>query len=80
MVEQHLQEQDVLNTRFGVIASTMANIKRDPKKRSTPFKPQDFFPVLSSKSKAKPEPAHHDPAAMLDDFAIQMKTRSRMRK
>lgn len=30
--------------RFGTVASTIANVNRDPKKRSQPYKPNDFFP------------------------------------
>lgn len=36
------QQRDDL--RAGVIASTVANVHRDPKRRPTPFRPLDFMP------------------------------------
>lgn len=30
--------------RFGIITSTIANVNRDPKKKPTAYKPEDFFP------------------------------------
>ena len=37
--------------RTGIIASTIANVNRDPKKQKKPFKPQDFMPKWE-----KPQP------------------------
>ena len=31
--------------RAGIVASTIANVNRDRKKRSSPFTPQDFMPA-----------------------------------
>lgn len=36
--------QDVDWLRAGVIASTIANVNRDPKKQPRPFEPADFIP------------------------------------
>lgn len=30
--------------RAGIVASTVANVNRDPKKRPRPFQPRDFMP------------------------------------
>lgn len=38
------QEQEQAYWRTGVIASTIANANRDPKKRPKPFTPQEFMP------------------------------------
>lgn len=32
--------------RAGIIASVIANVNRDPKRRSQPFTPQDFMPFI----------------------------------
>ncbi len=32
----------------GIIASTIANVNRDPKKRRRPYKPQDFMPKFDA--------------------------------
>jgi hypothetical protein len=32
--------------RAGIIASVMANVSRDPKRRPQPFTPQEFMPFL----------------------------------
>lgn len=36
---------EVDDLRAGIIASTIANVNRDPKKRRKPYKAQDFMPV-----------------------------------
>ena len=36
--------------RAGIIASVIANVNRDPKKRATPFTPQDFMPFVERES------------------------------
>jgi hypothetical protein len=38
--------------RAGMIASTIANANRDPKKRKKPFAPQDFIPKHTSPPRA----------------------------
>lgn len=35
---------EIEDHRFGVVASMIANVNRDPKKRSKPYEPTDFFP------------------------------------
>jgi hypothetical protein len=32
--------------RMGIIASTIANVHRDPKRKPSPFKPADFMPRI----------------------------------
>jgi hypothetical protein len=32
---------------FGIVASVMANVHRDPKRRPRPFSPSDFMPKFS---------------------------------
>jgi flagellar basal body rod protein FlgC len=34
----------VEDLRAGIVASTIANVNREPKKQRKPFKPQDFTP------------------------------------
>lgn len=45
------QKRDDL--RAGTISAIIANANRDPKKRSQPFKPEDFFPSLQDSSKRR---------------------------
>jgi len=40
---------EIEDYRFGVVASTIANVNRDPKKRSKPYEPTDFFPSREEK-------------------------------
>lgn len=40
---------EIEDHRFGVVASTIANVHRDPKKRSKPYEPTDFFPSREEK-------------------------------
>ncbi len=42
--------------RMGMIAATLANTHRDPKKKATPFQPSDFMPTF-------------EPGATVDDEA-----------
>lgn len=44
--------------RFGIIASVLANVNRDPKKRGKPFTPVDFIPT------PKADKARRDKEAM----------------
>lgn len=37
--------------RTGIIASTIANVNRDPKKQKKPFTPQDFMPIWDKPKK-----------------------------
>lgn len=38
-----------MDVRFGLIASVLANIYRDSKKKAEPYSPADFFPGLKEK-------------------------------
>lgn len=42
--------------RAGIVASVIANVNRDPKKRSEPFRAQDFMPFQVTQAKS-PLPA-----------------------
>lgn len=42
----------------GMVAATVANVNRDPKKRANPFQPEDFMPKLAE------EPALPDTATL----------------
>lgn len=35
--------------RSGIVASTLANIHRDPKRRASAYKPEDFMPYVERK-------------------------------
>lgn len=35
---------EIEDHRFGVVASTIANVNRDPKRRARSYEPDDFFP------------------------------------
>lgn len=39
--------------RAGIIASTIANANRNPKKRSKPFTPKDFMPKFGERQKVQ---------------------------
>lgn len=41
---------EVEDLRAGIVASTIANANRDPKKQRKPFKPQDFMPKWDTQS------------------------------
>lgn len=51
-LEPHGEERSDL--RAGIIASTIANTSRDPKK-SKPFKPKDFMPVFENTTEPQTE-------------------------
>ncbi|MGB9780618.1 phage tail assembly protein T [Caldanaerobacter sp.] len=36
---------EVEDLRTGIVASTIANVNRDPKKQKKPFAPKDFMPI-----------------------------------
>lgn len=38
------EQRDDLRT--GIVASLIANVNRDPKRRSAPFKPEEFMPYF----------------------------------
>ncbi len=44
---------DMENWRFGMLAATMANLHRDPKKRRKPYRPEDFMPKSRREKRAK---------------------------
>jgi hypothetical protein len=52
--------------RAGIVASTVANVQRDRKKKPQPFKPEDFMPKFNKPRKQTP--------AELREFARMMAT------
>ena len=45
------------NYRAGIVASTIANCYRDPKRKAEPYQPKDFMP-LEDQEKKKQETKH----------------------
>ncbi len=59
--KRHDEEVQRFDFHFGVVASTIANTSRDPKKRRKPFEPKDFMPDREPKRRVKKTPkALHD--------------------
>lgn len=46
---------DADDMRAGIVASTIANVNRDPKKQRRPFQPSDFIPRREPKAEQTPE-------------------------
>lgn len=44
LLERHKIDQEWQNYRAALICSILANVYRDPKKKSSPFMPADFMP------------------------------------
>lgn len=51
--------------RMAILASLIANVNRDPKKRSTPYEVSDFMPRFET-----PEPISRDDALAAIDAAL----------
>lgn len=51
------QRKDINRTMddlgFGIVASTVANVHRDSKRRAKPYEPKDFIPDYSGKNQRK---------------------------
>ncbi len=47
---------EVDDYRSGVVASTIANVNRDPKQRRQPFAPEDFVPKREQPKKEEQSP------------------------
>ena len=58
------QEQERRDYRAGMIASTIANANRDPKKRRKPYEARDFMPA-----RVRPRPKPMTPQATVDFVA-----------
>lgn len=50
----------------GMVAATVANVNRDPKKRATPYQPDDFMPHVE-------EPELPDTATLADKIKSALK-------
>lgn len=46
--------EDRADLRAGIIASVIANVNRDPKKRRRAFRPEDFIPKFDRKDERQP--------------------------
>lgn len=51
----------------GMVAATIANVNRDPKKRASPFQPEDFMPRLAD------EPELPDTATLAEKIKSALK-------
>lgn len=49
LAKEYVSEQEMLNYRGALICSIIAEVNRDPKKRSKPFTPSDFMPKKKMK-------------------------------
>lgn len=47
---------EVADWRAGMVASTIANVNRDPKKRRKPYEPKDFIPQRLAPPKEEQSP------------------------
>jgi superfamily I DNA/RNA helicase len=53
------------NYLLAILASLLANMQRDPKKRREPFEPQDFLPELNSTDEEEPHQTWEQQKALL---------------
>ena len=53
MVHQYLEEQKKLDARAALICAVLANINRNPKKRSKAFTVEDFMPKYEKERQIK---------------------------
>ena len=44
LIDRHKNKEEWLNYRTALICSLIANTARDPKRKRTPYTPQDFMP------------------------------------
>lgn len=63
LVDRHNAALERADYRAGLICAVLANINRDPKRRSQPYEPADFMP-----RKVVPQPAQAAPHEELDDI------------
>lgn len=59
LCRRHVEAEQREDLRFGVLASLLANIHRDPKRHRKPYTPHDFFPSLP-----RPQPRRQSAEAM----------------
>lgn len=53
LIDRHKENQEWQNWRAALICSILANIYRDPKKKSQPFTPEDFMPGHEKKAQSR---------------------------
>ena len=53
MAHQYIEEQKKLDARAALICAMLANINRDPKKRSKAFTVEDFMPKYEKEREIK---------------------------
>ena len=81
LTEHYLDELDIDNQRFGLICSTLCNLKRDPDQKPEPYQPSDFFRMHREQESFNIETSEQDHTTeMLDDFWVCIKTRTRMKQ
>lgn len=57
------------DVRAGIVAATVANVNRDPKKRKEPYTPGDFFSELRQARPAKPRQTVEEQIAAMERIA-----------
>lgn len=63
--------------RTGILASVIANVNRDRKKRSEPYTPQDFMPFAERPTPAAPPTGPVDPATLTTAFKAVYKKKGK---
>ena len=53
LVRQHIEEQKKLDSRTALICTVLANINRNPKKKSKSFTVEDFMPKYEKAKETK---------------------------
>ena len=53
LVRQHIEEQKKLDSRTALICTVLANINRNPKKKSKAFTVEDFMPKYEKAKETK---------------------------
>ncbi len=64
---------EVEDWRAGLIASTIANVNRDPKKRRKPYEPKDFMPCRDRRPAE--EQSWEEQARILEMWARMLQAR-----
>lgn len=73
-ITAYIEREKRFDLRAGVVATTIANVNRDPKKRARPYRPQDFFNTLTPE-KREQTPEQQQKALQLVAMAAGGKVR-----
>ena len=66
---------DRLDLLAGIIASTIANVYRDEKKRKKPFQPDEFMPKFDARKKEKPRQTWQQQKQIIEMLNVALKGR-----